>query len=100
MICTEPCVHTFLVVVADHENEILRPMRVFWRLVRTVPKPKLGTVRFRNDAKERTVATPRILGAPWPSSIQLSHVALMTIASDPDARGDVDTAYEFTPDLV
>lgn len=28
----------------------------------------------------------------------LCHVALMTIASDPDVRGDDKTAYAFTPE--
>jgi hypothetical protein len=52
----------------------------------------MNIIRFKKAAMDMIVATPRRLGVPLPSSMQLSQVALMTIASEPDARADVETA--------
>lgn len=55
-------------------------------------------VRFRNPARDRTVATPRKLCLSFP--VLLNQEALMTIASDPDVRGAENTAYELTPEII
>lgn len=64
-------------------------MSILWLGNVSDPAPRRNDsellVKYR--ARAKTVATPRMLGVPAPSSVRLTHEALMTMASAPEARG-------------
>lgn len=100
MIFAQPGLHAIQVTITDYEYYIFRPERIIWHdmlntqdTLRDYQRDQL----FKNPASASTVETPRRLRVPSPSFVLLSHDALMTIASEPEALGDENTAYAFVP---
>jgi hypothetical protein len=83
-------VHAVEVAVADYKDDVLGPVRIFCGPNSGHKTQTWNEIyrRFKNAAKESTVATPLTLSSP----VRLFQEALMTIASIPDVLGAEKTA--------
>ena len=97
VVCADPRLHTVQVAIANDKYEILRPEGVFSGDMRGSSAVETPDSLFRYFASARTVETPLKFSVPSPSPVLLSHEALMTIASVPEARGACSTPYAFVP---
>lgn len=86
MIGVQPGICAIKIIITYHKDNILCPERIiYYKSLATLGKLRMD-ILFRKSASAITVAMPRRLYGSSPTS--LSHDALRTIASEPEARGE------------
>ena len=100
MVCSNPRLHSIQIAIAYDKYKILCPQGGFCSDMSYVHVKKDKNILLRKPASAITVDTPLKLSVPSPSPVLLSHDALITMASVPDALGGCNTAYALVPPTV